>query len=72
MIAYAYIANGTAVEVDIRWPFHWHGKRLSAICSSNDTSVSVGLLAVVFMCLNKGDVAAVEFLIPLHRTEICC
>ena len=46
------------------------GERLWAIWCSNDTAVAVGLLHKTVHALNHHMVIPVQFLIPLHRSEI--
>ena len=50
--------------------FHWNGECLQSIRRGDDTAVPVGLFLVGVVLLNHTMVIAVQFLIPLHGTEI--
>lgn len=67
MVADAYIAHLAFVALVF---LYGHGESLRARRSGYDAAVAIGLLQEVVVLLNEAGIEAVEFLIPLHRTEI--
>ena len=73
MIADAHILYHAFLQrlsVVLLHAFHGHSECLQTIGSGNDTTVAIGLLDETIVTLNHDMAIAVQFLIPLHRTEI--
>ena len=59
-----HLALGTLIAL------YGHGEGLQSVCRGNDTAVAVGLLDKMVVLLQQTAPRAVQFLVPLHGTEV--
>ena len=71
-ILYGRLAQGKPLPVPPQkgGGFHGNSQRLQSLRSCNDAAVAIGLFQEMFMLFHQDTVKAVQFLIPLHGSEI--
>lgn len=72
MTPIAVVADANVLHVALCTiePFDGNRQYLRAVGGSDDTTITISLLDEMVVPFDKADIVAIEFLIPLYRTEI--